>query len=188
MTRPAIAGVAALLSGVLTVFGAAQSQTGPPAVPRDLEAWSYYDSLAEETENGLNLDVSGGRSSMAFSIVVRHKGRSATGAPRSIRFQFITGGAIVNTEYKPTLKITVDAGRPNEATLDFTSRMAPLTSARGGSRSTEWVSASAGEVRGLGDAATVRITVFGDTYDLRPDQIAAIKGFAGRVPIRLTAG
>lgn len=183
-----MAGVAALLIGVLTASGAAQSQTGPPATPRDLETWSYYDSLAEETENGLNLDVTGGRSSMAFSLVVRHKGRSASGAPRSIRFQFITGGAIVNTEYKPTLKITVDAGRPSEATLDFTSRMAPLTSARGGSRSTEWVSASAGEVRGLGDAATVRIAVFGDTYDVRPDQIAAIKRFAAGVPIRVAAG
>jgi hypothetical protein len=183
MTRLSYAGVA-LLSGVLSFHGIAQSQTGPPAVPGDLEAWSYYDSLAEQTENGVNLDVRGGRSTMAFSIVVRHKGRSAAGAPASIKFQFATGGAIVNTEYKPTLKIAIDVGRPSEATLDYSSRMAPLTSTRGGSRSTEWILAGAGDVRQLAVATTVLIAVFGDSYHLRPDQIAAIKRFADKVPLR----
>jgi hypothetical protein len=169
---------------IAVVLALGQSQTGPPATPRDLETWSYYDSLAEETENGLNLDATGKRSTMSFSIVVRHERRSTTAPPRSLRFQFVTGGAIVNTEYKPTLRITLDAGKATDSTLDFTSRLAPLTSARGASRSTEWMAPRADEIRAIGGAATVRIVVFGDTYDLRPDQIDAIKRFADRVPIR----
>ena len=184
MTRLAFVAVAALFTGVLTTSAAMQLQSGPPAVPHNLETWSYYDEMAEQTENGLNLDAAGKRTTMSFSIVVRHERRLTNTPPKSIKFQFVTGGDIVNTQYRPTLTITLNAGKPDEATLNYSSRLAPLTSDRGGNRSTEWVLVTAGEVRALGTVETVRIAVFGDTYELVPKQIDAIKRFADRVSLK----
>jgi hypothetical protein len=180
---------AALLCGVLLHSGRlAGSQTGPPAAPRDLETWSFYDSLTQETETGLYILMTGRNGPVNFSIVIRHKGRSTNAPPVSASFLFGGPLAGVSTEYMPTLRMAIDAGRPTQLMLEMESSRLATVGVRGrsggGAARTIGSTPSVDTLRAMAEAQTVRITVFEDVYDLRFEQIRAIKAFTDRVSPR----
>ena len=124
-----------LALGLVLIAGPAtsttQSQAGPPAAPRDLETWSYYDLLSQETETGLHLLMTGRSGPVNFSILIRHKGRSTSSPPIKVTFQFVAPPLVALTEYTPTLRMAIDAGRPTQLMLDLQSSTSPTAGVQG---------------------------------------------------------
>jgi hypothetical protein len=161
------------------------SQSGPPAAPRDLETWSWYDSVAQETETGLHLLLSGKGGQVNFSITVRHKGRSTSAPPIRATFFFGAPQSQLSTEHTPTLRMAIDVGRPTQLMLDLESSTLATVGVRGGGGPrTVGSTPSVDTLRALAEAQTARVSVFGGAYDLRYDQIRAIRTFADRVSPR----
>ncbi len=179
---------AALVGGIALNAGRlVGSQTGAPANPRDLETWSFYDQPAQETETGLFLALTGKAGGGAWlTIVVRQPGRSTNAPARSISLLFSAGLNFVPTEHRPTLRVAIDAGKPYQTLLDLTSRLGAAPTTAGADRETGRASAKPeiDEIRALAEAETVQIHVFNATFDLRPDQITAIRALVDRVAVR----
>ena len=176
-----------LLACLVALSGGAQAQTGAPAAPRDLETWSFFDQPAQETETGLHLVLTGKASGGAFlSVVVRQPGRSVNAPPKSVSLLFGAGQNFVSTEYQPTLRLLIDAGKPYQVILDLTTRLGAAPTTQGTNRPTGRTSAQPqlDEMRALAEAETVRILVFNGEYDLRQEQIKAIRGLVDRVAVR----
>jgi hypothetical protein len=177
----------AVVLAVGLAASARQSATGAPVAPRDLETWSFYDQQTQETETGLHLALAGKAGGGAYlSIVVRQPGRSTTAPPKSVSWLFGAGQNFVSLEHQPTLRIVIDAGKPYQTLLDLTPRLeaAPVTQGTGRNIGRASATPQIDEMRALAEAETVQIDVFSATYDLRPDQIKAIRGLVDRVAVR----
>jgi hypothetical protein len=151
-------------------------QQGPPG---DLEVRTSRDPLTNDTLTTLTLMLKGPKGPLPVNVAIvkRRPAQAEAGSPTDVRLQFDFPLFVGQPDYgRPHVVLTLDKGARNEETGSYNAEPAAIIPGETQIR----VRYSASALGRLAKAARVEGRVLGVEFVLTPEQLRAIRNFAGR--------
>jgi hypothetical protein len=162
-----------------------------PVAWGDLDTWTRYVPVTDETEVGLGLKTAGEQTSMLIAFSARLKGRTPSQPPNDVLVHASAGVSVnARAARTKTLKFVLPAngGRPQAdgAVIDLSSRLMGADAPTPGTQVNFATAPIApAEFLRIARCGQPTATVLGVDVTFRPDQLKALRAFANQILLKV---
>jgi hypothetical protein len=152
---------------------------------QDLDTWSRELTSSHETELGVGLHLTGEGGTVLVAAIGRLDRQAPNRPPDDVTLQIAIPDTVSPYRIRRRqLSLAVNEGLEDFAVIDLTARLAVDDPSPGAHIQNGRASMSARDFLKVVSARTITANVFGSVARLRPDQIAALSGFATRLHLQ----